>query len=226
MTTPTGFSAAAAPGACLVTGGSGFVGAYVVRDLLEQGWEVAAYDLQPDLALIEQVTDAQHLERLRVVKGNVLDQTALDAALQEHGATHIVHLASALRSAAERDPRRAIELICTGTLNVFDAAVARGIPVVWASTSAVWGRAADFAPGPIPNDARHRPTDVYGQCKSMMERVALLHRREHGLISLGLRFTVIYGFGKADTLARGSAGALVLDLFEKPILGQEAGQVD
>lgn len=66
----------------------------------------------------------------------------------------------------------------------------------------------------------HQPNDLYGACKSLNEQLGLHYRRERGLDCTGVRFSVVYGYGKALTLARGTGADFLQALIDKPALGQ------
>src|SRR5699024_10292982 len=87
--------------------------------------------------------------------------------------------------------------ICLGTAALFDAARAAGLRrVVWASSVAVFGPSSIYPPGPLADDAPHRPATVYGSCKSLCETLALRAHRVDGLDVVGLRLSVVYGAGR------------------------------
>jgi nucleoside-diphosphate-sugar epimerase len=91
--------------------------------------------------------------------------------------------------------------------------------VVWASSVAVFG-SSERPEERLDNNAYHAPTGLYGAVKAMNERLGMHYKRQRGLDNIGLRFTVVYGYGKALTLPRGTGVDYMTELLEKPAIGE------
>jgi UDP-glucose 4-epimerase len=177
--------------AVLVTGGAGFVGAYVVRDLLAIEAEVVILDNTISSNAIDSVLDEESREGLRIELGDVTDPWRLLRLCERHEVDRIVHLASPLTTAIRASPAAGLSAMCVGTANVFEVARTLRIGrVVWASSMAVFGR---LSPGRIANDAPRRPGSLYGSGKVLCEDIARAYRDDGGVDSIGLRLTVLYG---------------------------------
>jgi nucleoside-diphosphate-sugar epimerase len=188
-------------GQVLVLGGAGFVGAYVVRRLLDCGERVLVYDAAPggnSLTRVFGEYDAeQPSSRLTIERGTLTDAWRLLRTCERHGVDRIVHLASPLTQDVAEDASSGVRDICLGTAAVFEIARALRVRrVVWTSSVAVFGGRRDYPAGAIANDAPHRPDSLYGSCKSLCERMALDYRDRHDVDSIGLRLTVVYGPGR------------------------------
>jgi nucleoside-diphosphate-sugar epimerase len=208
----------------LVIGGTGFIGAYVVRDLLAAGDEVTILDLAPDHHLLANVLGGTVPDGVAVRSGDVADLPVLLRTIGTARADRIIHLAGMLGLSSEANPLRSLKVNCEGTINVFEAALALGVDkVVWASTIAVFG--AHDSPDRVANDAPHAPRNLYGATKSLNERLGAHYQRSRGLDNVGLRYTGVYGYGKEATLARGTSAVTHVELLEKPARG-EPGVVD
>ena len=75
----------------LVTGGTGFVGSHVLRELLRQGHEAVAFDIVTNSDAIADVAS-----KVQVVRGDVQEITFLIDTIKKFGITHVVHTASLL----------------------------------------------------------------------------------------------------------------------------------
>lgn len=177
----------------LITGGTGFIGAYTARELLrETGAEVVAFDLNTDPTTLERLGVADQVERHR---GDVTDAASVFRAVRETGATRIVHLAALLTTATRGDPRAGSEINVIGTNNVLEAArtfndqVER---VAWASSSAVYAPPSAYD-GDVDEDDLVRPATLYGAAKAYNERLAEVYREEFDVSHVGLRPTLVYG---------------------------------
>jgi len=78
----------------LLTGGYGCIGSWIVRKLLERGDEAWIYDLKEDPRRMRQIMSGEQVRRATFVQGDVTDLAALKSAIQQHGITHVVHLAA------------------------------------------------------------------------------------------------------------------------------------
>lgn len=205
----------------LITGGTGFIGAYVVRDLLKQGERVVCFDIDPNPRLLGALLSADELDKITLVRGDITDWAQLFHALKEHHVDKVVHLASLLTSSSETNFPLALRVNCQGTNNVFEGAALLGLEkVVWASSVAVFGPRSIGPDGVVLNEAPHDPQTVYGACKSYNEQMALHYVRKYDLDVIGLRFTLVYGYGKEDTIARGTGVEYLNELIDKPALEQ------
>lgn len=199
----------------LVTGGTGFIGAYVARLLSQEGATVVAYDLAPDENAIQKVLAPDELARIAIVRGDVTDLPHLVHTIKEHRAEQIVHLAYLMTDAAQANAPLAIKINCEGTNDALEAARILGLRrVVWASSIAVFGPRSVGPEGIVANDAPYDPQTIYGACKSLNEVVAAHYSTAYGLDTIGLRFPTVYGAGRM----RG-AGQFVSELIEKPAQG-------
>lgn len=199
----------------LVTGGAGFIGSYVVRELIKAGHSAIAYDIQIAENSLDHVLSEAERSRVSLFAGDVTDVACLTDTIRSYKVDAIAHLASPLASETEHDPAFAIRnMIKAHQLILEVARMANLRKVVWASSVGVFGPAQRYAVLPVANDAPHYPTSLYGACKSFNEYLAAYYTSKYGLDTLGLRFPLVYGVGRL----RG-AGMFFADLIERPALG-------
>ncbi len=168
----------------LVTGAAGFIGSHLAGRLVADGHDVVGLDCFTDYydtALKEE--NARDLDVRRVD----LAEDALDFA----GFDGVFHLAGqpGARSFGVVFPdylRRNV----LATQRVFEAAVAAGTPVVWASSSSVYGDAERY---PTPEDVVPRPNNPYGITKQACEHLHDAYARGFGLQAVALRYFTVYG---------------------------------
>ncbi|AFZ72473.1 NAD-dependent epimerase/dehydratase family protein [Natronobacterium gregoryi] len=199
----------------LVTGGTGFIGSYVVQDLLEQGHDVVAYDRSTDTEILEKLGVADDVE---VRRGDVSEPTDVVRALEESGATHVVHLAALLTTTARENPRAAADVNIMGTNNVFEAArilddqVER---VAWASSAAAYASPENYDAEWVDEGELVYPDTLYGATKEYNEHQARVYHEDYGLDHVALRPTVAYGPHRET-----GGSAFLANVVEKPALGE------
>jgi UDP-glucose 4-epimerase len=187
----------------LITGGAGFIGSNLARAALASGCRVTVLD---DLSTGDRATIAD-LD-VRFVEGSLLDETALDEALD--GVDSIAHLAarpSVPRSI--RAPLASHAANATGTLLLLERARARAIGhVVVASSSSVYG----MNPA-LPKGEREwvRPMSPYAVSKLASEQYALAYQQSFGLQTLAFRFFNVYGPGQPAGHAYAAVVPALLD---------------
>jgi UDP-glucose 4-epimerase len=186
----------------VVTGGAGFIGANLCRELLTRdaiSEVVALDDLSTGSSANLDGTGA------KLVEGSILQRDLLADVIAD--AASVVHLAA--RPSVPRsllDPVASHEANATGTLYVLEAARAAGAHVVVASSSSVYGNTDVL---PKHEDLPTRPLSPYGVSKLATEGYALAYAESFGLPTLALRFFNVYG----PLQAAGHAYAAVIPAF-------------
>jgi nucleoside-diphosphate-sugar epimerase len=139
----------------------------------------------------------EEIEKLHLKKGNITDLPFLERALQDFGATHVIHLAAMQLPFCKEDPPEGALVNVVGTINVFEGAKRSGLRrVVYSSSTAVYGLSAEYSPGALPHDAPLRPRSHYGVYKQANEGNARVYWLDDGIASIGLRPYVVYGPGR------------------------------
>ena len=171
----------------VVTGGAGFIGSNLGRELLGRS------DVDEVVALDDLSTGSRaNLDGtgIRLLEGTILDPAALDAACQ--GADAVVHLA-ALPSVPRSviDPVASHHASATGTLEVLQAARRAGdLHVVVASSSSVYGANREL---PKRESMRTAPISPYAVSKQSTEAYAMSFGHTYGLPVLAFRFFNVFG---------------------------------
>jgi nucleoside-diphosphate-sugar epimerase len=187
--------------ATLVTGGSGYIGALLVRELQSAGREVRVLDSL--LHGQEEIATEQERTGVEVIRADIRDTDALRRALS--GAKAVVHLAAIVGDpACALDPAVADEVNVQATralvADANDAGVER---LVFASTCSNYGRMAD--PNvPITEEGELRPVSLYAEQKVGMEQLILGLANGDARASSDasatkptcLRFATVYGVGR------------------------------
>jgi CDP-glucose 4,6-dehydratase len=177
----------------LVTGGSGLVGSWLVRRLVEAGAEVVCVvrDWVPQSELVR----SGLIERVRVVRGDVCDQELLERTLGEYEIETVIHLAAqAIVGIANRNPVSTFEANIKGTWALLEAC--RRSPkvssIVVASSDKAYGDAKVM---PYDETTRLEGRHPYDVSKSCADLIAQSYAHTYGLPVVVTRCGNFYGGG-------------------------------
>ena len=190
----------------LVTGGAGFIGAHLTRQLLKNNFEVEVLDnlstgnkknLPQEINLT--VMDIRDVEVKNFIKRGNFDA--------------IVHLAAQIAVAdSMKNPQLDADINIAGTINILEAARLSNVRrIIFASTAAVYG---DVAEEDLPIKESHnlRPMSFYALSKMTAENYIRSYAEIFGLEYVILRFANVYGEYQID---RGEGG--VISIFTRLI---------
>jgi nucleoside-diphosphate-sugar epimerase len=185
-----------------VTGGCGFIGAWIVKQLLDAGDRVTVFDMTLFTKRWESILTAAQIASIAFVQGRV-DEPELVDAIVAAAPDAVIHLAGVQVPACRDNPVMGARVNVIGTLNVFEAAkavAAAGRPaprIVYASSAAVFGPDAEYATETAVGDASApKPSSHYGAFKLCCEFAARAYWLANGLPSVGLRPLTVYGPGR------------------------------
>ncbi|NDJ52230.1 MAG: SDR family NAD(P)-dependent oxidoreductase [Chloroflexi bacterium] len=191
-----------------VTGAMGCIGAWVVRDLVQDGAEVTAFDLATDTHRLKLIMSEEELGRVNFIKGDITDTAAVEEAVQP--ATHIIHLAALQVPFCKANPVLGARVNVVGTVNVFEAAKKAGLKnVVYASSIAVFGGSEEYEDGPLPDHAALNPRTHYGVYKQANEGTARIYWQDDEIGSIGLRPYTVYGPGRDQGMTSAPTKAML-----------------
>jgi nucleoside-diphosphate-sugar epimerase len=187
----------------LVTGSGGCIGAWTVAQLVHDGTPVVAFDASPDDHRLKLVLNEDELAGLERVTGDITDLAGLECTLDEHGITHVIHLAALQVPFCRADPPLGARVNVVGTVNVFEAVARRtGMgPVVYASSVAAYDALDVTMEG--------TPSTLYGVYKRANEGTATVYAQERGVPSTGLRPHTVYGPGRDQGLTSAPTTAML-----------------
>ncbi len=177
----------------LVTGGAGFIGSRVVKQLLEENHEVTVID-NLSSGKLENLTNFQNEIDFHNI--DVRDHEKIKPiASKLDGIFHFAALTNVLESFTKQDEYSAVNV--KGTQNILDIAKQFDLKVVFASSAAVYGDAKII---PIKEDTERNPLNPYGQTKLNGEHLCEKYSHMGTQITV-LRFFNVYGKGQNPAYA-------------------------
>ncbi len=177
----------------LITGGCGFIGTWVLRELIGIGLRVVVIDASGRPARWERVLGSGSAG-ISLVQGSLLDRELLARVFLEHCVTHVIHLAALLTPDCHADPWEGCRVNVLGTVALLEQIRASGSRiqgVSYASSVAVFGDEPDHARG--ATEGGHSPLTFYGAFKKAVEIIAEQYWRQFQIASVGIRPQVAYG---------------------------------
>ena len=181
--------------ATLVTGGTGFVGANIVKGLAQAGHEVVCFDLNgPDQLTNDFIQGFS--SKVSFVQGDMLDRGLVEKLGVGHSIDKIVHAAVFTVNRVELETQRSRDVIAInieGAANLLE--LARTLKVdrfVYVSSGAVYGSAAT-GDQTLNEDAPPVPLNLYGITKYASELLTQRYGELHGLSTASIRLSTPYG---------------------------------
>jgi len=202
----------------VVTGGAGFLGQRLIREVLRQGVLTnSAGERRPitEIVAVDQVA-APALERVRSVVGDVGDPAFIARAAAE--ADSVFHLAAVVSGAAEADFDLGMHVNLDGTRALLEALRAEGRrpKVVFASSVAVFGGAL---PEVVTDQTTPMPQSSYGVQKLIGELLVGDYTRKGFIDGRAVRLpTIVVRPGKPNAAASSFASGII----REPLAGVEA----
>src|SRR6266853_3782412 len=176
-----------------VTGATGLVGGWLVRRLIDAGADVVC--LVRDWVPQSELARTSSIEQVKIVRGDVRDQSTLERALGEYEIDTVIHLAAqTIVTIANRNPMSTFETNIQGTWNLLEACrrSPRVKQIVVASSDKAYGdqEVLPYDEG-TPLEGRH-PYDVSKSCADL---IAQAYAKTYGLPVAVTRCGNFYGGG-------------------------------
>lgn len=175
----------------LITGGAGYIGSVLVRQLLSKNYKVRVYDSLKFGG--EALYDVMMHPNFEFVHGDIRDSQKVVNALT--GVDAVVHLAAIVGDpACKMFSEEATETNWTASVALFEAAEKAGLKrFVFASTCSNYGKMPD--PNSFVTETSElRPVSLYAELKVKFEKFLLEERKDANICGTALRFSTVYGF--------------------------------
>ncbi|MGA5818764.1 UDP-glucose 4-epimerase GalE [Kitasatospora sp. NPDC094028] len=196
----------------LITGGAGYIGGHVARQLVDAGERIVVLD---DLSTGD---PARLPAEVALVKGSTLDRAVVSAAIREHGVTGILHFAAKKQvGESVEHPFLYYRQNMIGLQTVLEAAADEGVRrFLFSSSAAVYGMPdVDLVTETTPC----APMNPYGETKLAGEWLVAAAGRAHGISTISLRYFNVAGASTPE-LADPGVFNLVPMVFERITTGR------
>lgn len=210
---------------CLVIGGAGFIGSFVVAELLKENVaEVVIYD---NFARGKREYIEEYLKDPRCtlfpIGGDIREIDILNEAMK--GKDYVFCLAAMWLLHCKDYPRTAFDVNIAGTFNVLEACVKNNIKkLIWSSSASVYGDAVEL---PMTEAHPYNNKNFYGATKIAGESMATAFHDRYGLQVIGLRYMNVYGPHQDQTAAYTGVIPIMLnkiDANEAPVINGDGSQ--
>ncbi len=209
----------------LVIGGAGFIGSFVVSELLKNDVkEVVIYD-NFARGKSDNIVESLKDPRCSVYPfgGDIRDTDILDTAMQ--GVDYVFHLAAMWLLHCKDYPRTAFDVNIRGTFNVLEACVKNNVKKLISSSSAsVYGDAAEV---PMTEGHPFNNKNFYGATKIAGEAMATAFNDRYGLEVVSLRYMNVYGPGQEQHAVYSGVVPIMLNKIEEgeqPVINGDGSQ--
>ena len=213
----------------LITGAKGFIGGWIVKELVDRGARPYVLDIDTGSARLAALLTTDQLSQVQFIQGDVTLLADVDRAILDNGINHVLHLAGLQVPSCAADPIRGAMVNVIGTLNVFEVARRRRDLVqriVYASSAAVFGPEEAYGGVTVEEGAPLLPGTHYGIFKQCNEGNARIYFQDHGISSVGLRPWAVYGVGRDQGLTSGPTKAIKASVVGRPYTIRFTGGVD
>ncbi len=201
----------------LVTGGTGCIGSWVVRNLVREDVPVLVLSVDRQFDRLKLVLTDAEFERISFLITDIAEIDAVEAAARQHRVNRIIHLAAMQFPFCAADPIRGAQVNVAGTVTIFELARRLGVDrVVYASSAAVYGPASHYPEAVLPPDAPFFPTSHYGVYKVANEGTARVYWQNDGISSIGLRPHSVYGPGRDQGVTSKPTLAMIAAAAKRP----------
>lgn len=174
----------------VITGGAGFIGSHLAKELLRQGQTVRIVDNFAS-GRRENLTPIQ--DQIHLIEGDIRDENVLLTAFA--AADYVLHhaaLVSVPQSVAQ--PLDTFDINTLGTANVLECARKRGVKrVVFACSSAIYGNGPDL---PYKETSAHDCQSPYALSKLQGMELCQMYTRLYGLETVSLIYFNVFGAGQ------------------------------
>tara|TARA_B110001452_G_scaffold258904_1_gene254635 strand:- start:9833 stop:10837 length:1005 start_codon:yes stop_codon:yes gene_type:complete len=209
----------------LVIGGAGFIGSYVVKELLkEKISEVVIYD-NFARGQKKHLRNSLKDDRCSIfpVGGDIREIDILNKAMD--GMDYVICLAAMWLLHCRDYPRTAFEVNIAGTFNVLEACVKNKIKkLIWSSSASVYGDAVEL---PMTESHPFNNKNFYGASKIAGEAMCTAFNDRYGLSVIGLRYMNVYGPNQDQTAAYTGVVPIMLNKIEaneSPVINGDGSQ--
>lgn len=178
----------------LVTGGAGYIGSFIVRNLKKKGFEVVIVDNMSSGH--EEAVKGCEIQKIDLVSG----KEKLSELFEREKFDGVVHMAAFLQMGESfKNPQKYFQNNVVSSINLFEEMIKHKVgSIVFSSSAGVYGNPEKL---PITEEMKRNPVNPYGETKYMIERMLEWLDKSHGI-----KFASIRYFNAAGASLDGSIG--------------------
>jgi nucleoside-diphosphate-sugar epimerase len=203
----------------LVTGATGCIGAWILRNLVAQGERCIATDLNITPTRPRLIMTPAMLDKITFVQADITDPDALKTMVKEYAVTRVIHVAALQIPFCRSNPRLGARVNVEGMVNVLDAVRAAGEQVkglAYASSVAALGPDSCYPVRPVKDDVVLYPQTLYGVYKQANESTARVYWQDWQVASIGLRPYTAFGVARDQGVTSDLTKAILAAVVGRP----------